>query len=173
MKDLDQHISFGIKLLNLKKSARENGSSVDGLGSDSDEESGNNATISLTEETEPMRGDVIKAKMPGFKKSVQCSVKGSDKYFQERLTITRREHLKRNFAKEVKIIDSELSEYPGIEKGYKLYGLGWTSGAPDSYFPNMVPEFYANFAVTLENMCKKGHKVSEMPISTKVQVRGV
>ncbi|MCE3216079.1 hypothetical protein HAX54_004742, partial [Datura stramonium] len=108
----------------------ENGSSFDGLGSDSNEESRNVATRSPIRETKPIMGNVIKAKTPG--------------------------HYKRSFAEEVRLIDSELSAYPDIERGNKFYGLGWMSEASGSYFPNMVHEFYANYGATLDNMCKEG-----------------
>ncbi|MCD7464210.1 hypothetical protein HAX54_052291 [Datura stramonium] len=40
---------------------------LDGLGSDSEEESGNEATSSPTREPEPLRGDVLKAKTLEFR----------------------------------------------------------------------------------------------------------
>ncbi|MCD9641972.1 hypothetical protein HAX54_028531, partial [Datura stramonium] len=72
------------------------------------------------------------------------------------LNTTGRGYLKRSIAVEVRIIDSELSKYPDIERGYKLYGLGWMSEAPGSYYPYMVREFYMNYMATLDNMWKKG-----------------
>ncbi|MCD9638060.1 hypothetical protein HAX54_021763, partial [Datura stramonium] len=58
-------------------------------------------------------------------------------------------------ALKVKIVDLELPKYTNIERGYKHYGLKWMSNAPGTYFPNMVHEFYATYATTLDNMCKK------------------
>ncbi|MCE2055496.1 hypothetical protein HAX54_042738 [Datura stramonium] len=49
----------------------------------------------------------------------------------------------------------------------------WMSEAPSLYFSNMVFEFYANYAATLDIMCKKGQKASEIPILTRVQIHGV
>ncbi|MCE3216562.1 hypothetical protein HAX54_006887 [Datura stramonium] len=48
----------------------------------------------------------------------------------EGLTTKARGHLKRSIVEEVKIIDSELPEYPKIEGKYKFYRLGWMSEAP-------------------------------------------
>ncbi|MCE3049979.1 hypothetical protein HAX54_046237, partial [Datura stramonium] len=53
-------------------------------------------------------------------------------------------------AKEVRIIDSELPEYPDIKAKYKFYGLGWMSEAPGHYYPTMADKFYVNYTVVLE-----------------------
>ncbi|MCD7470823.1 hypothetical protein HAX54_010983 [Datura stramonium] len=73
-----------------------NGSSSGGSGSDSEEESGNEATSSPAGDSEPLRGDVLKAKMSGFRDSLRWQVKGTNKYFQEGLTTIARGHLKRS-----------------------------------------------------------------------------
>ncbi|MCD9641317.1 hypothetical protein HAX54_027469 [Datura stramonium] len=102
-------------------------------------QSGNAATISLEKETELTRGDGIKAKTPRFWKSVEWQVK--------RLRATQ-------------ILD--------IEQQYKYYDLRWIE-ARDTYFPNMVRAFYANYAATLDNNGKKGQKASKLPILIKIQ----
>ncbi|MCE5166841.1 hypothetical protein HAX54_027921, partial [Datura stramonium] len=50
---------------------KEEVSSLEGLKYDSDEESGNDAMISMVEETKPIRGDIIKAKTLGFWESLR------------------------------------------------------------------------------------------------------
>ncbi|MCD7465731.1 hypothetical protein HAX54_001823 [Datura stramonium] len=87
-----------------------NGSSSGEAGSDSGEESGNEAIRSPVGDSEPLRGDVLKAKTSGFRDSLCWKVKGADKYFYEGLTTTARGHLKQSIAEEVRIIDSELVE---------------------------------------------------------------
>ncbi|MCE3049759.1 hypothetical protein HAX54_045735 [Datura stramonium] len=96
---------------------------TDGSSSSSD----NEATSSPTEDTEPIRGDIIKGKTPGFRDNLHWQVKGDEKHFQEGLT---RGHLKRTIMEEVRIISSEFLEYGDIEAKYKFYGLGWMSEAP-------------------------------------------
>ncbi|MCD7466419.1 hypothetical protein HAX54_003116, partial [Datura stramonium] len=59
MKDTNQHMSSRMNLLTLRRRC-----SLDGAGSDLEKESGNEAISSLARETEPLRGDVIKAKTP-------------------------------------------------------------------------------------------------------------
>ncbi|MCD9645763.1 hypothetical protein HAX54_034948 [Datura stramonium] len=76
------------------------GSSSSSDNSNSDERSGNEATSSPSGDTETIRGDLIKGKSPA------------------------RGHFKCSIAKEVRIIDSELLEYPDIEGKYKFYCLG-------------------------------------------------
>ncbi|MCE3052082.1 hypothetical protein HAX54_051527, partial [Datura stramonium] len=85
-------------------------SSSSGNDFDSNEGSGNEAISSLAEVSEPMRGDVIKGKMPGFRDSLCWQVKGAEKHFQEGLSTTSRGHLKHNITEEVRIIDFELPE---------------------------------------------------------------
>ncbi|MCE3051131.1 ADP-ribosylation factor GTPase-activating protein agd4 [Datura stramonium] len=70
------------------------------------------------------------------------------------------------------IIDLELPEYLEIKGKYKFYGLGWMSKAPGYYYPTMVREFYANYIATLEDLCKKGLKPTEMRIPLRILVRG-
>ncbi|MCD9560847.1 hypothetical protein HAX54_019654 [Datura stramonium] len=92
----------------------ENGSSSNGPGSDSVEESDNEVTSSSTRESEPLRGDVLKAKMRGFRDSLHSKFKRADKYFWEGLTTTARGHLKRSIAEEVRIIDLKLEAHVPI-----------------------------------------------------------
>ncbi|MCE3051870.1 hypothetical protein HAX54_051088 [Datura stramonium] len=72
------------------------GSSSNGNYSNSDEGSGSEATSSPEGDSEPMRGDILKGKKPSFRDSLRWQ--------------------------EVRIIDSELPEYPEIEGKYKFYG---------------------------------------------------
>ncbi|MCD7451261.1 hypothetical protein HAX54_010476, partial [Datura stramonium] len=88
------------------------------------------------------------------------------------LTTTAREHLKRSIAEEVRIIDSELPEYPDIEAKYNFYGLGWMSEAPGNYYPTMVREFYVNYIVVLESLCKRRQKPSEVLMQKSIPFRG-
>ncbi|MCD7450016.1 hypothetical protein HAX54_002893 [Datura stramonium] len=97
---------------------------------DLDKGSGNEATSNPQKDIEPIRGDIIKGKTPGFRDSLCWQVKGAEKHFQEGLTTIARVHLKRSVAEEVRIINSELPKYPNIEAKYKFYGLGWMSEAP-------------------------------------------
>ncbi|MCD7466159.1 hypothetical protein HAX54_002588 [Datura stramonium] len=60
-----------------------NGSSSSDVDSDLEEESSNEATSSLVGDFEPIRGNVLKAKTPGFRESLRRQVKGAKKYFQE------------------------------------------------------------------------------------------
>ncbi|MCD9644066.1 hypothetical protein HAX54_032038, partial [Datura stramonium] len=142
------------------------GFSLDGPGSNLKEDNGNKAISSLSREAEPLKGYVINAKTPRFWES------GADRSKEGPTTIGQG-HLKRSFSEEVRIIDSMISEFPKIGRGYQFYGLGWMSEAPGSYFPNMVREFYANYAATVDSMCKKAQKASKIPIHTKVQVHVV
>ncbi|MCD7460845.1 hypothetical protein HAX54_044593 [Datura stramonium] len=105
------------------------GYSSSGNDSESNERSGIEATNSLTRDSEPMKGDVLKG-----------------------LTTTARGHLKCSLVEEVRIIDSEFPEYPEVEAKYKFYGLGWMSEAPGYYYAIMVREFYLNYIATLEGM---------------------
>ncbi|MCE5166610.1 hypothetical protein HAX54_022579 [Datura stramonium] len=136
-----------------------------------DEGSDNEASSIPVEDTEPRRGDIIKGKMQGFRDSLCWQVKGAEKQFQEGLTTTARGHLKCSIAEEVRIIDSELLEYPYIEAKYKLYGLEWISEEPGHYYPTMVRKFYANYIVILEVLCRKGKKPSGMQMQKCVPVR--
>ncbi|MCD9560338.1 hypothetical protein HAX54_018957 [Datura stramonium] len=90
-------------------------SSSSGNDSDLDEGSCNEATSNLAGDSETMREDILKGKMPGFRDSLCWKVKRVEKYFQEGLTTTTRGHLKHNIAEEVRIIDLELLDYPQIE----------------------------------------------------------
>ncbi|MCE3049225.1 hypothetical protein HAX54_044417 [Datura stramonium] len=137
------------------------GSSLDGASSNANEKSGNEATSSPAGDSKPLRGDVLKAKMLRFRDSIS----------REGLTTTVRGHLKRSIAEEVRIIDSELAEYPDIERQYKFYGLGWISESTGYYQPNMVHEFYKNYVSTLEGQCKKGQNPAEMHFLLCVRVR--
>ncbi|MCD7457020.1 hypothetical protein HAX54_033915 [Datura stramonium] len=99
----------------------------------SNEGSGNEATSSPTEDTETIRGDIIKCKIPGLRDSMHLKMKGVEKHFQEGLTTTSRGHLRCSIVEEVRIIDSALPDYPDIEAKYRFYGLGWMSKAPSHY----------------------------------------
>ncbi|MCD9559828.1 hypothetical protein HAX54_018133, partial [Datura stramonium] len=112
-------------------------SSSDNL--DSNEGSNNEASSSLVEDTELIRGDIIKEK----RQSLEIVCAG-------------------NITEKVRMIDSKLPEYPNIEAKYKFYVLGWMSEAPGNYYPTMVREFYANYIAFLEGFYKKGQKPLEM-----------
>ncbi|MCD7471993.1 hypothetical protein HAX54_012815 [Datura stramonium] len=83
--------------------------------SNSNEGSDNETTSSLAGDSEPIRGDVIKGKTPGFRDNLHWQVKGADTYYQEGLTTTTRGYFKCNITEEVRIIDSEIPEYLDIE----------------------------------------------------------
>ncbi|MCD7464574.1 hypothetical protein HAX54_053011, partial [Datura stramonium] len=70
---------------------------------------------------------------------------------KEGISTIGKEHLTRSIFEEMRIIDSELFEYTEIERGYKSYRLERMSEAPGYYYPNMVREFYANYADTLDD----------------------
>ncbi|MCD7465265.1 hypothetical protein HAX54_000941 [Datura stramonium] len=121
----DENIEFEGEIQESKEGhdSLANGSSSSGKDFDSNKGTGNEATSSPTKVSEPMRGDVIKGKTLGFRDSLCWQVKGAEKHFQKSLTTIARGHLKRTIAKKVKIINSELLEYPDIEGKYKSYDL--------------------------------------------------
>ncbi|MCD7451248.1 hypothetical protein HAX54_010354 [Datura stramonium] len=83
-----------------------------------------------------------------------------------------RGHLKQSIIEDVRIIDSELSEYPSTDGSYKFYGLGSMSESPSYYYPNIVREFYVNYIATLEGQCKKGQKPADMRMLLRIPVYG-
>ncbi|MCD7453262.1 hypothetical protein HAX54_020340 [Datura stramonium] len=149
-----------------------NGCSLGGANSNSEEESGNEATSRAIGDSEPLRVHVLKDEISGFRGSLRWQVKGDDRCFQEGLTTIVRGHLKWSIAEEVRIIDSKLFEYLDIERRYKFYGLGWMTESSGYYYPNMIHEFYANYVATLEGQCKKEQKPADMRMLLRVQVHG-
>ncbi|PHU04717.1 hypothetical protein BC332_25539 [Capsicum chinense] len=126
-----------------------------------------------TGENSQIRGDMIKCKNLGIRESVRWQVPGENTIYHGGMTRTKRRSIKRLVCKEMRIITTGLSRYPQMERVFKDYDLGWTTKRGESFFPILVREFYANYQATLENMCKKGQKATDMPNIDKISVRGV
>lgn len=92
-------------------------------------------------------------------------------YYDGLIAIKRRS-LKRHICEEMKIITCGLNKYPPIERAFKEYDLSWTTKGGDTFCPMLVREFYANYQATLDNMCKKGEKDTDMPNIDQILVRG-
>lgn len=89
--------------------------SLDDFRSESGDDTSTDSTKSVDQNVEPIRDDEFKAKTLIFWEAMWCAFQGSNKYFQEGLTITILGKLKRSIAKEVRIMDIDLPEYPNIE----------------------------------------------------------
>ncbi|PHT72054.1 hypothetical protein T459_22839 [Capsicum annuum] len=125
------------------------------------------------DEESSIRGTMVKWKNPEVRDDTRWQIPKSQKIFFDGLFRTNRRAFKSPIFGENRIITKGLSRYPEVERKFHDYDLGWTTREGNSFFPTLVKEFYANYQVRLENMCKEREKSIDQPFLDKVLVQGL